>query len=79
MKLRTIIFAGTAALLLTNCGEKKKSDVIIVEKYEEPAPSGPIKMEAYSDSKSITWLGEKKRAQWPKIPATVFMRAMVRL
>lgn len=57
MKLRTIIFAGTAALLLTNCGEKKKSDVIIVEKYEEPAPSGPIKMEAYSDSKSITWLG----------------------
>lgn len=59
MKLRDIIIAGSAALLLANCGEKKKSDVIIVENYEAPEPSGPIKMERYNDTNTIGWLGAK--------------------
>lgn len=45
--------------MLAGCSEKKKSDVIIVENYEAPAPSGPIKMESYNDTKVIDWIGAK--------------------
>lgn len=57
MNIQHFIVAGSLALTLASCSEKKQSDVIIVENYEAPAPSGPIRMESYSDSRSVSWLG----------------------
>lgn len=59
MKISYLIMAGCLALALASCSEKKQSDVIIVENYEAPEPSGPIKMDKYSDTNTISWLGAK--------------------
>lgn len=59
MKIPHLIMAGSLVLALASCGEKKQSDVIIVENYEAPEPSGPIKMDKYSDTNTISWLGAK--------------------
>lgn len=59
MKISYLIMAGSLALALASCSEKKQSDVIIVENYEAPEPSGPIKMDKYSDTNTISWLGAK--------------------
>lgn len=43
MKIPHLIMAGSLALALASCGEKKQSDVIIVENYEASRTVGPHK------------------------------------
>lgn len=59
MKYSGIIMTSLAALMLASCSEKKKSDVIIMEKIEAPKPSAPIRMSDYHDTDVISWLGNK--------------------
>ena len=59
MKINSIITIACAALVLASCSEKKKSDVIIMEKYETPQPTAPIRMEDYHDTDVIDWLNNK--------------------
>lgn len=56
--LRPIIIS-LAAVTFAGCGEKKQSDVIIMEKVDTPKPSVPVKMNEYHDSDVISWLGNK--------------------
>lgn len=52
-KLMTLLIAG---ILATSCGQKKKSDDIIVKRAETPKPTGPIRMQEYMQTKDIQWL-----------------------
>lgn len=59
MKMKKIHFFMAACLVvaLVACGEKKKSEDIITESIERPKPQGPIRLQAFVDSKDISWIG----------------------
>ena len=59
MKTRTIylIMVGCLALTLVACGGKKKSDDIITERVEMPKPQEPVRLQSYSDSRDVSWIG----------------------
>ena len=46
------------AVSLTDCKEQKKSDVIIAKKVETPKPQSPIRMQDYTQTKDVQWLGK---------------------
>ena len=48
---------GCLVLALVACGEKKKSDDIITERVEQPKPQEPIRLQSYTDSRDISWIG----------------------
>lgn len=52
-----LLMMGCLALSLMACGEKKKSNDIVTERMEQPMPQGPIRLQAYEDSKEISWIG----------------------
>ena len=52
-----IIMVGCLALTLMACGGKKKSNDIITERVELPKPQEPVRLQSYSDSKDIQWIG----------------------
>lgn len=54
----TLISLVLLAALMVACGGQKKTDQIIVAKYEKPAPQGPIRSEDYTEQKNIQWLGK---------------------
>ena len=61
---KKIVFPVLAALLLTvGCKEKKVSDDIIAPKVENQAPSGPVRMQPYSDSRDVLWLGRNYKVE----------------
>ncbi len=45
------------ALILMACGGKKKSDNIITERAEIPKPQEPVRLQPYSDSRDVNWIG----------------------
>lgn len=52
-----LIIVGCLALTLMACGEKKKSNDIITERVEVPKPQGPVRLQSYSDSRDVSWIG----------------------
>ena len=67
-KLSQIIMVLLAVMVVAGCGEKKKSDDIIVKKVEEPKPQGPIKMQEYRQIKDIEWLGRDYQVEIVRLP-----------
>ena len=58
-----------AALMLTGCEQKKKTEDIIVPKQETvKAPQGPIRMQEYNQTKVINWLGRPYQVEICRIP-----------
>ena len=51
-----LIMVGCLALTLMACGGKKKSNDIIT-RVELPKPQEPVRLQSYSDSKDIQWIG----------------------
>lgn len=51
------IIVACLSLTLMACSEKKKSDDIITESVERPQPQDPIRLQSYTDSKDISWIG----------------------
>jgi len=47
-----------AVMLLTACGGKKKSTDIIAQKVVEQAPKEPVRMQEYTDERTIAWIGK---------------------
>ena len=52
-----LLMAGCLALVLTACGDKKKSDNIITERIDVPKPQEPVRLQPYADSRDISWIG----------------------
>ena len=60
---QTTIALAAVALLLAGCGEKKKEDVIITEKMVQKAPAQPVRMQDYTQTKTVEWLGKEYRCE----------------
>lgn len=60
MMTKTILTATAlcAALLLTACGEKKKSNDIIAPRLAKAEPKAPVRMEPYNDERDVPWIGK---------------------
>ena len=56
MKKTKLLILLMAGVLATSCGQKKKSNDIIVKRVETPKPQGPIRMQEYQQTKDIQWL-----------------------
>ena len=64
-------FAALAAIVLasTACSEKKKSDTIIAQRVEKVAPAAPERMQEYTDSRSVAWIGKTYQVAVNRQPA----------
>lgn len=54
-----VLLVGCLALTLMACGGKKKSENIITERAEVPKPQEPVRLQPYSDSRDISWIGRQ--------------------
>ena len=57
-KIHIFLMALVACVLLSACGEKKKSENIIAPRVVEAVPQEPVKMQEYTDERSVDWLGK---------------------
>ena len=62
------LLVALMALLVTACGEKKKSDDIIAKKPEPTKPQAPIRMQDYQQNTDIQWLGKNYQVQINRTP-----------
>lgn len=51
-------FVSALALVLVACGSKKKSEDIIALRVEKPQLTAPVKMQEYTDSRDVEWIGK---------------------
>ena len=68
MKRIQIVWLAIAAMMLINCGEKKKSDNIIAPKVEQPKLQAPIRMQEYSQTKDVRWLDKNYQVEIHRVP-----------
>ena len=68
MKRIQIVWLAIAAMMLINCGEKKKSDNIIAPKVEQPKLQAPIKMQEYSQTTDVKWLDKNYQVEIRRVP-----------
>ena len=68
MKRIQIVWLAIAAMMLINCGEKKKSDNIIAPKVEQPKLQAPIKMQEYSQTTDVRWLDKNYQVEICRVP-----------
>ena len=54
--------------IIPGCKEKKQSEEIITSRVEEQKPSGPVRIQAYADSKEVQWLGRTYTVEWKRTP-----------
>ena len=59
----------TALTLLAGCKEKKQPQDIIAPKVESPKPSAPIRMQSYSDTRTIQWLDREYKIEVNRTPS----------
>ncbi len=67
-KLVKIVSFLMLAMLVANCGEKKKHDDIIAPKVEKPKPQAPIRMQDYNQTTDIKWLGRNYQVAVNRTP-----------
>ncbi len=53
----TLLIVGCLALTMVACSGKKKSDDIITTPVEQPKPQGPVRLQPYTDSRDVSWIG----------------------
>ncbi len=54
--ISTFLIIVTAACIISSCSGKKTDDNIITKRIEKKAPSAPIKMQEYEQTKEVDWL-----------------------
>lgn len=63
MNRKLTIVLLTALTVATGCKEKKQTQDIIAPRIEVAKPSGPVRMQPYSDQRSIAWLGKEYKVE----------------
>ncbi len=48
---------GCLALAMMACGGKKQSNDIITKPAEQPKPQEPVRLQPYTDSRDVSWIG----------------------
>ena len=70
-KMRNVqlaVLAITGLVVLAGCKEKKQSQDIIAPRLEVKKPSAPIRMQTYSDQRSVQWLGKEYKIEVKRTP-----------
>jgi len=67
-QMLTIALLGIL-LMLTACGEKKKSDNIIAPRVEKVKPKAPIRMSEYSNEIPVDWIGKTYQVVISRAPS----------
>lgn len=62
------VLAITGLVVLAGCKEKKQSQDIIAPPLEVKKPSAPIRMQPYSDQRSVQWLGKEYKIEVKRTP-----------
>lgn len=62
------VLAVTGLVVLAGCKEKKQTQDIIAPRLEVQKPSGPIRMQPYSDERSVEWLGKEYKVEVKRTP-----------
>jgi hypothetical protein len=52
---------------MSGCKEKKQHNDIITKKVETPKPQGPIRMQDYTQTKDVQWLGKSYQVEVKRI------------
>ena len=65
----TIAAMAALALVLTACGEKKKSEDIITQRVVKVKPQAPIRMQDYTDQREVAWIGKNYRVTVQRQPS----------
>ena len=68
-KLFVIATACIGLTLLSACGGKKKSEVIITPKVEKVKPKAPVRMQEYTDERDVKWLDKNYHVAINRSPA----------
>ena len=71
-KMRNVqlaVLAITGLVVLAGCKEKKQSQDIIAPRLEVKKPSAPIRMQTYSDQRSVQWLGKEYKVEINRAPS----------
>jgi hypothetical protein len=58
MKIVRLLSVLLSVLTVAGCGQKKKTDDIIVPTVEVQKPQAPIRMQPYDQTKDVVWLGK---------------------
>ena len=63
MNRKLFIMTLAGLTLMVSCKEKKQTQDIIAPRVETPKPQGPIRMQPYSDTRSIQWLDKEYKVE----------------
>lgn len=66
---KLIIVALAALAAVGGCKEKKQPQDIIAPKIEAKGPSSPIRMQSYSDTRDVLWLGKSYKVEVKREPS----------
>lgn len=70
MKIFSYALAAAVTLFAAAaCGEKKKSDIIIAPTVEPARPQAPVRMQNYTQERSVEWLGRSYRLSIVRQPS----------
>ena len=56
-RLCVLSMVGCMVFVIAACSQKKKSDDIIAEKIEQPKAQDPVRLQPYTDSRDVQWIG----------------------
>ena len=56
-RLCVLSMVGCMVFVIAACSQKKKSDDILAEKIEQPKAQGPVRLQPYTDSRDVQWIG----------------------
>ena len=63
MKKQLTIVVLVGLSMLTGCNEKKKTQDFIAPPVEAPKAQAPIRMQPYSDTRTVAWLGKEYKVE----------------
>jgi len=69
LNTKQTLFALAALAVVSACKEKKQTQDIIAPKIEAKGPSSPIRMQSYSDTRDVLWLGKSYKVEVKREPS----------
>ena len=67
MKKQIVLIAMAGLAVMSGCKEKKQTQDIIAPRVEAVKPSGPVRMQPYSDTRDVQWLGKEYKVEVSRV------------
>lgn len=69
MRNMIALAAAVALMVMGGCKEKKPTQDIIAPRAEVAKPQAPVRMQDYSDTRSVVWLGKEYKVEVNRMPS----------